>query len=133
MERTKAGGDKNSATDRSNAIKTDSGDADNDSQRTLACGDCDSTNIRAIQGDTGVGRHPTDEGPYACNDCGWHGEPVEREKQTAGNGRRGLAGQLVGAESDDLRAGGGDPLQATFRDGGVERQTTLNEEADDDA
>jgi len=34
---------------------------------------------------------------------------------------------LLEADADDLRADGGDPLQATFRDGGVERQATLDE------
>jgi len=89
------------------ATNTEAGDADNDSQQTLACRDCDSTNIRAIQGETGVGASPIAEGPYACNDCGWHGEPRTREKQTSGEGRRGLAGQLASADADDLRADGG--------------------------
>jgi hypothetical protein len=34
---------------------------------------------------------------------------------------------LEDVDPDDLRAGGGDPLQATFREGSVERQATLDE------
>jgi len=119
MEPNRAGGENDPTTESSTAIQTDAAGADNDSQQTLACGACDSTNIRAIQGDTGVGRHPTGEGPYACNDCGWHGEPVERPKRTNGSGRRGLAGQLVGAESDDLRADGGSKYHTQTGDGYV--------------
>jgi len=114
MESTKADGCNDTHRHKSTDTKTNATGAENDSQQTLACADCDSTNIRAIQGDTGVGRHPTGEGPYACNDCGWHGDPVERPKQTAGNGRRGLAGQLAGAESDDLRADGGEDIETVW-------------------
>jgi hypothetical protein len=112
MEPTKAGGENDPTTESSNAIKTDATGADNDSQQTLACGECDSTNIRRIQGDTGVGRHPTDDGPYACNDCGAHGEPVEREKRTDGNGQRGLAGRLADPEAELLTDGGEELAEA---------------------
>jgi DNA-binding PadR family transcriptional regulator len=106
MESTKADGCNDTHRHKSTDTETNDADADNNSQQTLACRECDRTNLRAIQGDTGRGEIPKGDGPYACNDCGWHGEPVKRPKRTAGNGRRGLAGKLADPETKLLTDGG---------------------------
>jgi len=87
MKPTKADGCNDTHRHKSTDTQTDATAEENASQ-TLACRECNQTNIRRIQGNTGVGRRPTADGPYACNDCGWHGKPRARPKQATGSGRR---------------------------------------------
>jgi len=106
MQPTKGTGEHAPARQEGTASATKAAGEENASQ-TLACRDCNQTNIRRIQGNTGVGRRPTADGPYACNDCGYHGKPRARPKQATGSGRRGLAGTLADADAEDLVTDGG--------------------------